>query len=136
MGNRRREYIDNASSFASFKNHSHHGSKSPPFAKRKGDAASEARRRGIPYHPISEETPNNNAPIIRIIQQSFASWFKISPLRAAQGGAMRSETQGDALPPHQRRNAKQQRTHHSHHSKIIPIMVQKQEWIPASAGMT
>ena len=72
-------------SFASFKNHSHHGSKSP-FAKRKGGAM--RSERGMQCHAISADIPNNNAP---------------NP---------------------------------SHHSKIIPIMVQKQEWIPASAGMT
>ena len=47
---------DNAPpSFASFQHHSHHGSQS---------------------HPVEAGPPRQRTPIIRIIQKSFASWFK------------------------------------------------------------
>ena len=89
-----------------------------PFAPRKGDAASAARRRGMPcqqnsdqrlqlptrhHSPSFQSFPSKftTATIIRIIRiiSNHGNHGSKLPLRSAQGGrGERSETQGDALP--------------------------------------
>ena len=66
-------------SWQSFKNHGNHGSKPPPFAKRKG-------ARAMLQHVIPAQAGiqrGREGKIMAIIQKSWQSWFKTSPLRRA-----------------------------------------------------
>ena len=55
-----------------FKNHSHHGSKTPPSLRARGTRRAKRDAGGCPATPINTETPNKHRP-------SFAS-FKIIPI--------------------------------------------------------